>query len=412
MTRRQDEIRAAGLTAEHITSSPRFRSADTNGFDGAAHHTLDDVQGHMDARTAATKIIFETYSDMPRSASEGDIAWEAQRRVALATVLGSNALTTSFDKYFLELPALSRPGTKTSLDLPAGEREAVRINSQLLHLRDVTADPFQFMESALDRIAVSTKMGGREKSAPGPENYTTALKFFTDKLHIEKELSSHDKASIGGLVSQTLDGFFRTAERDMPNFVEMNNLYVSFLRLPAGAIDARFTKDIVKQSLNVLPEYSADTTRLMIASLSKLEFQDSAEDGEAVARLVNLGLRKAGPFERTSDLRNALRIVSRLPKTLAADRSLIAILAQRQDVEKAATIEDAYEIVTRIRNIADNVVGSNDIYQALKTNIAEPALESARKHFHTDRLRGNYTPDQEADYLNTLQRISATARAI
>lgn len=414
MTRRQDELRAAALTAEQIVSDIRFRHADANGYSEETHHSIDDVTRHMASRNVATDIMFDVYLDMPRNTPAYEINWERQRRASLGKVLGEMALSPSFDMYFLGNSAKSEPSTLTNDDLPRGERDPIRINSYLLGLRDSKEDPVLFMEEALDFIGSQTALRGRKKATlAGPENYSTALKFFTDKMYLaDIPPTKHGEATIRELTSEALDGFFETTKDDLPNFVEMTNLYVSFLRLPMGSIEARHTQSIVAESLKALPDFPVDTLRLMISALSKLSFNDSFEDGEAVARLLNLGLRKAGAFERTEDLRSALRISAKLPKAPATDHSLIAILGMHQSVEQSADIEDADEIVARIRSIADDVVATTAVYAALKEQIAKPAVQSARNHYQKSRLNARYTPEQEADNLTVLKRISTNYAAI
>lgn len=413
MSRISSHIAAAAKTAERIVTEPAFRKADANGFDDETHYTIDQVVAHQTARSNAEAIMFETALELPRSANKHEVAWEEQRRASLGAIVGARALTQSFDMYFLEQPALSEPNIHNPGDLDGGQKDAVQLNTRIVGLRNDQPSPLIFMEAALETIEQTAAREHRQKTLQaGPENYATALKFFADKVSEQEEVSDIERAAFRTLTSQALDGFFEVAKTDTPNYIEMTNVYASFVRLPRGTVDARFTKPLVEQSLMALPEYSTKTVRVMMRALAKLDIDHSNDDGDAVARLVNLGIRKGGPFERTDDLRDALRTMSLLPRSHAADRAILATISLRQGVEKAARIDDADEIVARIRTIADDVVSSQKLYAALKEHIALPAAQSARTRFRNDTLAGKYTAAQEHDYRAMMQRIALNVRAI
>lgn len=413
MSRITHHITAAAKTADRIVAEPAFRKADANGFDDETHYTIDQIVAHQTARSHAEAIMFETAIELPRTADKYEVAWEEQRRAALGKVMGSRALTQSFDEYFLELPAVSAPNIHNPGDLDAGQKDAVQLNARIVGLYKNQHSPLIFMESALEEIKQTDAREERRKILqPGPENYATALKFFADKVSEQEEISDVEKVAIRTLVTQALDGFFEIAKTDTPNYIEMTNVYASFVRFPKGTVDARFTRPIVEHSLITLPEYSTKTVRVMMRALAKLDINREGVDGDAVARLVNLGIRKGGPFERTDDLRDALRTISLLPRSHAADRALVATISLRQGVEQAARIDDADEIIARIRTIADDVVSGQKIYSALKEQIALPAANSARARFRNDSLAGKYTAAQEQDYRAVMQRIALNVRAI
>lgn len=404
MTRKSGFAEAHADLAELTVSSKGFRRADGMPYaDEDAHLSSDEVEAHMAARGEAKSIIFEALAEAPHDARLEQF-WEMQRKATLAK-LGGNALG-SFNDFFLRLPSESRPTIYERDDLlPEGEPEVVHTNTQISRMKKHTDDPIDFMDQALGYVR---QRETTRREAVGPENFATSLKYFADMYAEIEDNDDIDTDRMKRLVKQNLDGFFKVAQKDPPNYIEMTNVYSAIRMLPAGMIDPKHVKPLLEQTARLLPEYTVKVANTFFRALPKL---DLGENGEAAAELVNLSVRKNMHFETTSDLRDAIRAVAVLPKGFATDRALSAVFTYRNNLEASLDIEGADELMYRLRGIADSVVGSNDLYVELK-KVAAGVGNAAISRYKDNHREGVYTKEQAKEVLAVMERIKTNFHSI
>lgn len=388
-----------------LTQSPSFRSADSAPYlDESVHHATQDVLDHTEARQHSKQVMYETLANYGH-ATKYEQNWQMRRAASLAK-LGGTALG-SFDSYFQTLPSESYATDTQANELPQGEVKIIQTNSRIVRLRDMYSDdaPVEFLDAAIDEINDRKRT---EVGAIGPENYATALKFFADKyvgLAMEEEV---DQCETKKLVGRALSGFLDISKKDAPNFIEMTNVYTTLRVLPEGIVDAKLTRPLIEQSLQSLPEYPNEVIAVMLSSIPKLNL---AECGESTAELIDLAVRKSKKFERRDDFRTAIRAVSVLPRGAASDRAVRTVLQYRNNLEQSFDLESADEAMVRIRKLADEVVGSDELYRALK-QVAERMGQSASERTKRDMRAGVYTQDQIPNVHATFARMMQNYNAI
>ncbi len=402
MASKANESKAYAELADITVSSKAFRKADGAPYaDDDKRLSVAEIEDHARARDAAKSIIFDTFIDQPH-ANPSEQRWEMQRKAVLAKLTGT--ALGSFGNYFTRLPSESTP-----IDIDpvyeSGEPNVVHTNQQIGRLRATQDDPIDFMEQALGYVR---QREITRKDAVGPENYATTLKYFADKYADLDEDSEIDEPEIRKLVRQNLDGFFKIAQKDTPNPVEMTNIYASIRTLPAGTVDARHIKPLLEQTAALLPDFTPQVSRVLIKAIPKLNL---AEHGEEAAEILNLVLRKNKQFEITQDLRDIVRAISVLPKSVAADHSIAAMFEYRNELEQSLDLESADEMMHRLRIIADDVVGTNELYRYLK-QLAANVGKTAVLRVKDGQREGIYSSAQQAEVKKTLQRIKENFDAI
>jgi hypothetical protein len=398
------DIIASAATAETIVSDPAYLSAANAPFSNPQERiTEDEMSAYATFRNNAQTIIFDAYAAYPHT-EEAERNWQMQRAASLYK-LGGNALG-SFQKYFDGLNSAA-PSTEGPDGLVlVGENGPKSTNDRIIRIKNAFEDPLEFSDAALGVIQQRRKS---ERDAVGPENYATTIKFFADKYaNLDLTDTSIDAKDISKVVKQILNGFFAVAKSDMPNFVEMTNIYSAIKMLPAGSVDKQFTKPLLEYSFKMLPEYSDSVIATLLGTIPKLDLE---EHGTSAAELVNLALRKGKQFETTTDFRVALRALAVLPKSDATDQSLKAFFVYRNDLEQSLTLEGVDEVMERFRTIANNVVGSTDLYRELK-QIAERAARGASERTKRAIREGTYTNSQMSEVQVVFSRIMQNYGAI
>ena len=401
---RDGSARAYGYVAETLLADSLFRAVDNEGYSNQSYDLLDtaEVELRREMREAAKQIVFETYVEYGKR-PEPELRWEMNRRAVLAQ-LGGVALG-HYDRYFSSFQS-EAPSSDESVDsLPAGEPRVIETNSRIISAKKIYDDPVQFFRASLGVIESRRHF---DRRYVGPENYATALKFFSSKYLELEQPSMIPEVDIKDLVSECLDGFVDVVQRDEPNFVEMTNIYSSIRVLPQGTIDPRFTKPIIELSLRTLPSYSDEVISTMLASLPKL---DLSEHGNEAAQLTNLALRKSKKFEKTHDLRSALRALTVLPDTLASRRALQAFFEHRNDLEKSLDIIGAEEVLDRLRILSTTYHEDPAIVEELKF-MGESTARSISLLSKRAILEGGLSKDQEILLREAFERMMHNYLAI
>jgi len=375
-----------------VLVSPDYRATLDAAFEASPEHFHEQ-------EIAAQDIIFNA---IKHRSSTSDRAWEVRRQAALAE-LGDTDLG-AFNDYIQGLGGKAAPSELLLTDLEAGKPEIVRINSRIMASNRLYEEPIDFLESALDII--NTKPGSG-RLFRGPENYATAIKFFANKY--EEFPSTHlSKTTIKELVDRTMEGFLEVAQKDKPNFVEMTNMYYAMRTLPRGSFDKKFTADILTHSLEQLPTYNSRTLAILLAAVAKL---DVSEMGETAATLVDLTMRKGKKFETTSDMRQALRAISNLPQTAAANRTFATFLEVRNNLEEPLDMDGIMETNERLLYIVSNVIDDPDLTLQAK-EVAHTSAKRAIQLLQRAQHLGDVTTSQLTYMKETVARIVNNCNAI
>lgn len=348
-------------------------------------HALDeafaaDPEGYHTDRDFAHTIV---YSALRAYSSDEQAAWDMRRRATL-TELGGTGMG-AFGVFIQDMGGKAPLAGKSVDDLGKGRAEVVRTNSRVTRLNSFLDEPIDYFDAALGTIAErANKLGLRQ--AVGPENYATAIKLFTDKYR-EFPSDHLDKTIIREQVDRCMEGLTKIAKYDKPNFVEMTNVYFAIQHLPAGSFRSDFTKDILRYSLELLPDFSDDqnigngTLTIMIAALGKLNFSQEG-DGEAAGNLIDLAIRKGKRIDTTRDYRQTLTTISRLPNTPGANRSFKAFLVARNRLEDALDIYGCEDVTRSLLRICTDVIDNPKLSlfaKQLANNVALQATVLYRK---------------------------------
>lgn len=385
-------VAVSGRMAELLVS-PDYRQALTAAYEA-------DPETYHEQRDAAQIIAVEALADYR---DDAQAAWEMRRQSTL-TELGGYSLGAF--NMFLHARGGEAPQTGKSIeDLGQGSAEVVRTNSRITSLKNIYEDPIDYLDAALETIDARAASLGRRK-AVGPENYATAIKNFTDK-YVAFPSDHLDKAIIKDQVSRCVDGFIDIAKHDKPNFVEMTNLFFAIRHLPVGSFDASYTTDIIKYSLELLPDFDNDYNRgngtlsIMIAALSRIDLSSS---GEAAANLIDLALRKGKKMETTRDYLQTLAAIGNLPATPAANRSFHSFLAARNDLENALDINGCEAATERLLAIGANVIDDPQLTQYAKQLSGNIALRATK--LYPEKVQSDDSTDRYKQQLKeTVQQI-------
>ncbi len=393
-------IRVAAGVAE-LMVSPEYRGALNDAFaaDPEAYQMQRDETLHIAEQAIRA-------NKEPEQA-----AWDMRRRAAIAS-LGGVSLGPFND--FVQEQGGTAPATHKSVEELAGsELEIVRTNNRVVSLKDFYEDPIDYLDAALDLIDArrSERTGGK---AIGPENYATAIKLFTDKYNDFP--SKHlDEQSIKMRIDACMDGFLRVAKHDKPNFVEMTNIYAAIAHLPRGVFDARFTKELLRHSLEQLPDYDQDrlegngTLLVLIGALGKLDLSPA---GEEAGTLLDLVLRKAGKLDRTTDFLRTLSALRNLPSdTRAADRSFVQFLRVRNNLENALDINACDYANEQLLHIAQHVVSEPLVVQYVQ-ELAHKVAKQSVLQLKEEHRSGNHTERALAQLKATVQHTVDAAQQI
>lgn len=405
----KNEARTYADLAEITTSDPGFRAADSAPFP-TDMPPAGTVYAHNAARGEAKQLLFETLADNPTPSLDADghltpeTQWELTRRATLRELGG--VTLGAFGDYFTNLQGRQAAINHETNDLPDGEPAVIATNGRIVSANRNYDAPVEFFDIALGVIERAKRS---DRHAVGPENYATALKFFSDKyVNLEEPLDEVSSKDIPALVDECLKGFVDVSRRDEPNFVEMTNIYAAIRGLPKGSVDAKYTKPLLEQTMKLLPDYSTRTIMTLLGAIVKL---DTVEYGEPTAQLVNLSLRKVDQFETTNNMRTALRAIATLPKTDAAHQAFQAFMARRNDLEMALDISGADDTLYHLKTIADNVIDDQMTHSDIQT-LAERIARHAVNTYNRALAVGSVTTDQLRQDKATLSRIMNNYRSI
>jgi hypothetical protein len=398
--------RVDGMLAEVIVADKDYRRADAAPYLNGTINVLSDetvILAHASARSETQSILHQNFSEhIAQPTPERN--WDLRRAAARAELAG--VALGSFSEYFKSLNGETAVDSQEATTLPAGDINAIRTNHQIVSVSNTTTDPIEFFGTALSIIDRQETRGRRYV---GPENYSTALKFFSDKyVSLDTPQTVWEASEMKELVTDCLDGFFDIAEYDAPNYLEMTNVYSAIRMLPAKTVEQRFTKPLLGYSLDMLDQYSRPIISTMFGAIAKL---DLSEEGEAAAQLVDLGLRKSKHFEKTTEMRVALRAIEQLPPTSVSESAFTSFLEYRNKLESALDLDGADEVVFRLKNITTEVIKDPEL-QAQARLLGE---EIARKVFAKVKLLlhdGSLTRDQERNVRSALNRVMTNYKLV
>lgn len=381
---RSDEV--AAQYAELILASG-FRAIN----DRAAEMADNDGEKYREWRENMDEHLGGLAASIVDKRNMGIEIWERQRLVALALLQGKSL--GPFADYAYKLTVEHRPveveptGDEKPLLLP-GEPEVVTTNNRVQYLSNDIEEPIEFLDEALQVVLSRRRRGDRFE---GPENYATALKFFTDKTFDHPIDSAADEKVAKELINDALGNFLRVSKRDKPNVIEMTNILSSIKNLPPDMVDKKHTKLLLVHILETMDDFSQRGLNVVMGALSKL---DMTECGEPGAMTVDLTLRRGAKWDRSRDMLSALRAVANLPKTSAGERAFTTLLDVRNSLELSADLENLRQINRMLRYIVDNVTDNeNDSLRAKK--VAEVVAHRAVK-IHKDMAKTDKTDTERA----------------
>ncbi len=396
----EKDSKIAGQVAEMLCSSG-FRQASNDAFNEAdnAHEAYgvrrENIERHLGE--SAAKLMRLKGNDVDT------VFWEQQRQIALDEI--NDTPTGRFADYFFDARlngrrAEVRPSKGDVSHLPPGERDIVATNSRIVSASRDIEDPLEFLGEVQAIIRDRRAKGGRKFE--GPENYATGLKLFTDKvIRHESPLNTDEKTEVRQVVTTMMDGFVRVAERDEPNIVEVTNILSAVRHLPEGTFDARFSKSIIKYTLETLDDFSDDGLKLFIGALSKL---DTAECAVPAAMALDLALRKGSKFERSGDMLSVLRAVASLAYSREGERAFGSLLDVRTNLEIASdlrSLDETNKLLYKI--VKESTKNPDDSIQAryIAGYVAKKAVE-----IYKQLPLSEMTPqDQSAYHIATLRAV-------
>lgn len=380
-----------------------FRAAESAPYDRDEIRTGHDVLSHQAAGLAARQLLFETLVVAPGDLAEKELQWELSRKAALARM--SNIALGSYADYFSQFNSESKSEEYDHSFIDADER-VIATNGRILGARRAYDEPVEFLDSALGIIERRKR---QDRHYIGPENYATSLKFFADKYANLDSPSDHvELGEIKPLVDDVLKGFFDIARTDTPNVVEMTNIYSAIRVLPRGSVDEQYTRPLIKQSLESLPDFSAKVTSVLLSAIPKLKLGDDAQDA---AELVNLALRKGTKFESTIDLQRSLRAISCLPPSVASEKAFEAVMNARNNLENSLDLNGVDEIMDYLRKITNNTLRSQELTVMAK-QLAATAGKRANAYIKQRELEGTLVGEQALQIRDIYTRITSNYRAI
>lgn len=399
-----------GALAEVVVSDPRYREALNAPYNAGTEVTDFDALQHD--RHEAQRLIADAIQDVGPYAAPEVREWTAAR-LAVRDLLGGVALGT-FKEYFLgkdSIPALSEAQPD---DLPEGSYDAVSVNSRIVRYSSSIENPIEFIDTALGVID-RQKKSGIDKI--GPENYATALKYFSDKYNaIERSkdeaesdtLDLPDVSEMKPLVDEALTGLFAIAKRDTPNYLEMTNVYAAIRSLPRGVIDQKFVKDILIYTVDNLDQYDRSVNNVLLAALAKI---DTSQYQLETAAIINLALHRIPQFERTNDLRVAVRAIDSLGKNAQSDAAFERFLELADGFSSPLEIEAVDEVMERFRTILNETVDSPEL-TAKAQSFAETCMIRANKSARQLLAAGTLTQPQLEQLKQTYFRIKENYQAL
>lgn len=332
-----------------IHSDAKFAETITSpGYRGVLNSTWESEQSNIDEYNRKKDEV----ENILQKAIEGKIEpteadWEARRLAALARMSGPGI--GQFEDYIHSRGGTNKPGEQTKEDLGLGEAGPVQTNSIVRGIKEMYADPIDFLDNVLDRIDDRKKAG---PNTVGPENFATSLKYFADKYR-DFPSQNLDRNAVKSVVARCVDGFTLIANKEKPNFIEMTNIYHAIRVLPLGSFPPEFTRVVVGHSLEILPSYSRDIFPVLFGALSKLQ---NEEVGNEMATLVDLSMRQYGNFETTTAMRLALRAINNLKESSESNRAFATFLELRNNLEEPMDLDGLDETNGLLLSVANNVI--------------------------------------------------------
>lgn len=325
--------------------------------------------------------------------------WDARRRAALSSLTRTALHDSPLYGYFTRLHGYARASDLNKTDLGLGEQGPVLTNAAILRLNQQDMPALEFFDAALSTIR---EQNARRQDAVGPENYATAIKFFVDKK-AEQDVV-FDEPALGVLRTLTarwVNGFAATAQKDAPNFVELNNIYSSISRLPRNAFPPEFTPLVIRHSLEALPTFDRKATVSLLNAVSRLDPDQAPQE---LAMLSDLTITMLGQFERTVELRVALRAIRNLKPGEPAHNALRAVYDNAARLEEPLDMDGLDEVSHSLRVIVDNAIDD----PALTIQAQQMAESCARKAVAAYRLLAaeeNLEPERLHAYKLQVDRI-------
>lgn len=385
--------RTIGEYAEVLTS-PEWSAAKTAAFDELSDDEYDAAR--RETTIALSEIVPQAMGR--RAVDRGLLAWEMHRQKTLRMIRDPDEPRNPIiDAYARELAANDHTG-RTDKDLDSGQPEVVRTNSRIANSRNIYDDPLKFFDNALHTI---NQRKNQDTRYIGPENYATALKFFSD-IYIESGVESINIATAKQYVTECMQGFMHVAQKDAPNFIELTNIHAAINELPTELFDPELVPQLFRHDLEQLPDFHPDVMKVIMRSLSKLDLSQTREVG---GDLIFLMLKNGYTFEKSTDFRSVVRAVANLPKSRSAEQALQAFFDHRNDLEEVLDIEGLDEMNARLYHIVESVIDNAELSVLVK-NMAKGNTQKAIYLFAQKKRQGHLTKSQEETMRQVVQRIT------
>lgn len=380
------DISVAANIAE-FTISPDFLSARDRAFEASGDDSFDQT-------STAHLVIAHALGKTASTTAERH--WNIRYQTALAQMRGADL--GYYATFLHELGGETLPQEFSALELEPGTPEIVETNGLIIGLNNLKDDSIDFIGDALE--VIDERRSGNPKTI-GPENYATTLNFFQRKFK-DNPPSRHLKEVVENFVNECMDGFTAVAEVDTPNVVEMTNVYSAIRQLPTGTFDKRHTEAVIQYSLELLPQYDDKALDFLVSSISKL---DLSETGDTAANLVDLALRKSTGMQNNLGMVHAVRAVSALPQSKAAERTFKTFLEMRNHLERTQELSGLDVINDSLARIVENVIVDTELSQNAKSLALEctrVAFGRLRKHEHHDVMTQEHRNDLKRLYARIL----------
>jgi len=407
--RRATNNKELGFAAEIIESDPRYRDALNAPY--ASEVPSIDIDTQRAYQDVADTVIIDTIKEVGVDAKPEIRHWEAGRQ-AIMTLLSGQALG-SFENYFLGTDSIPHISAADPEELPGGEYDIIFTNNRIVQLDNVV-EPLDFLDTALGVIDRQKKISHNKI---GPENYSTALKLFSRKylnlVRGEDEVVGDalvlpDLTDVKELVDEALQGFSNVASRDEPNYVEMTNIYATINALPKGAIDPRFTHDILMYTVKIMDELDSLAVGTLLSAIPKMDISEHPLETSAI---VNMLLQRETQFDTTYSLRMTVRAIESLQKNDQTDAALRTFFDMAEGFEKPLDLEGIDEVLDRLKHIIKG--GTEDpLLSVHAKEFADKCFAQAGYLTRKILTQGTSTQAQIEQLRETYGRIKANYQAI
>ena len=407
---RRPSVKEIGAVAEIIVSDKNYRDALNAPF--VSEEPSVDMDEFHEHEEAANTVLAYTIKEVGVNADPETRKWEAGR-IAIVSMLSKKALG-SFEDYFLGVNSIPTIEEAKQKELPNGEYKVVQTNHKIVRYSRDIEDPIEFFDTSLGVVERQEKLG---KNNVGPENYSTALKLFSDKYSLlehdcekpgNETLALPDLTDVKELTNEAVAGFCEIARSDAPNYLEMTNVFAAIRALPKGVFDPKYTEELLLYATKSMNQYDNRASQTFLGAMPKL---DTSEHPLAAAAMVNLMLNRLSEFKSTRELRTTVRAIDSLQKTPQTDAAIRKFFELAEGFEEPLDLEGIDEVVDRLNHILNDK--TEDLGLSVQTkNFANKCMSRANQIAYQILNTGNLTQAQTSQLKETYTRIKTNYQAL